>query len=345
MQIAFGAGRSGVTFFFVLSGFVLAWSARPSDDARGFYRRRFARIYPAYVVALALGAAALALSEGAGHVRDAWLTPVLLQAWVPNSDWYFAALVPAWSLSCEAFFSLVFPPVRRRLAHGSTRTLAWVGTACVGMPVALALTAMAWGGVGGASLSDNSVWVWLTVYCPLTRLPEFVLGMALALALRRGALPRVGLLPAAGASAAVVLACGAVPSVLGVVALPLVPFALLIVAAAQSDLRASSRSVLRHRLLVGLGGISYCFYLVHHVFVARLLEPGIGGLGGWAAFALALAGALVTAWVLHVLVERPLERRLRGPWRATSAAPSDTSRLRPSARRSGRPGPPRSSRT
>ena len=36
----------GVSFFFVLSGSVLTWSHRPSDTARGFYWRRFARIWP-----------------------------------------------------------------------------------------------------------------------------------------------------------------------------------------------------------------------------------------------------------------------------------------------------------
>src|SRR5262245_62142748 len=39
-------GTSGVTFFFVLSGFVLTWSARPGTKIRTFYRRRFARIFP-----------------------------------------------------------------------------------------------------------------------------------------------------------------------------------------------------------------------------------------------------------------------------------------------------------
>jgi peptidoglycan/LPS O-acetylase OafA/YrhL len=311
MEVLFGAGRSGVTFFFVLSGFVLAWAAggRPVG-ARRFYRRRFARIYPAYAVALVLGAALLVATEGLGHVRDAWLTPFLLQAWVPDSDWYFAALVPAWSLSCEAFFSLVFPPVHRALVHAAPRTLACVGVACAAVPMVLGVTVAATGAIPADGLSANAFWVWLVLYCPLTRLPEFVLGLVLAIALRRGALPRIALRPAIAATLAVLVGCGAVPSVLGVVALPLIPFALLIVAAAQSDLRGGAPAGLRAPVLVWLGGISYCFYLVHHVFIARLLEPGIGGLGGWSALAVALAGATLAAWLLHVGVERPLARRL-----------------------------------
>ena len=44
------AGYIGVTFFFVLSGFVLTWSARRSDTTLAFWRRRFFKIYPTYLL-------------------------------------------------------------------------------------------------------------------------------------------------------------------------------------------------------------------------------------------------------------------------------------------------------
>jgi len=37
----FTHGALGVSFFFVLSGFVLVWSTRPDDTAWPFLRRRF----------------------------------------------------------------------------------------------------------------------------------------------------------------------------------------------------------------------------------------------------------------------------------------------------------------
>src|SRR5689334_3276648 len=55
-------GGLGVTFFFVLSGFILTWSARPSDTARAFWRRRAAKIIPSYLVAWVL---AMVLVAGA----------------------------------------------------------------------------------------------------------------------------------------------------------------------------------------------------------------------------------------------------------------------------------------
>ena len=52
----FDPGDLGVSFFFVLSGFVLTWALRGDTGPRPgrFWTGRIVRIYPAYVVALAL---------------------------------------------------------------------------------------------------------------------------------------------------------------------------------------------------------------------------------------------------------------------------------------------------
>src|SRR5215213_1109215 len=85
----FLAGTTGVSFFFVVSGFVMSWTARSDDTARRFYRRRFARIYPAYVVAwmLSLG---IMVAQGRS---PSWvdLVPLSLsQSWVPSSTVFWA---------------------------------------------------------------------------------------------------------------------------------------------------------------------------------------------------------------------------------------------------------------
>ncbi|MGF6889192.1 hypothetical protein ABIA39_008521 [Nocardia sp. GAS34] len=44
-------GAAGVTFFFVLSGFIIYWSAGHGGSALSFYRRRVLKIYPTHLIA------------------------------------------------------------------------------------------------------------------------------------------------------------------------------------------------------------------------------------------------------------------------------------------------------
>lgn len=121
----FGAGMTGVSLFYILSGFVLAWVYRPSDNPGLFYRRRFARIYPAYIVAVLIAIAVAVATRGFSTVDLAAFT--LLQSWWPNPAVYYAASPVFWSLSCEAFFYLVFPLVSGHFARASARVL-WMLT-------------------------------------------------------------------------------------------------------------------------------------------------------------------------------------------------------------------------
>jgi peptidoglycan/LPS O-acetylase OafA/YrhL len=69
-------GGSGVGLFLVISGFSihLRWAARPDANhqfsLRGFWARRFWRLYPAYYVALALSIVLLVLAGGGRFLAE-----------------------------------------------------------------------------------------------------------------------------------------------------------------------------------------------------------------------------------------------------------------------------------
>ncbi len=114
----FEAGKTGVTLFFILSGFVLAWGYKPQQSAGSFWWHRVARIYPLHVmgVGLALVAAATLIPE----IRTDGAAPLaanllLVNGWVP--DWWQAGNPASWSLVCEAFFYLAFPFLIRPLVR------------------------------------------------------------------------------------------------------------------------------------------------------------------------------------------------------------------------------------
>ncbi|WP_101523488.1 acyltransferase family protein [Nocardioides houyundeii] len=306
----FGAGMTGVSFFYIVSGFVLAWSARSGTTALVFYGRRFARIYPAYIGAWVV-ALVLLVVTGAGLSGVDLLPPTLLQAWVPDEDAYFATNAVFWSLSVEAFFYAMFPFIFPVLARRGRASLTGICAACVGATWAVAVIA--------DQFKGDDTRLWAMAIFPPTRLPEFVLGMALALLVRQGFRVPVSLWWPALLSVGAVGLAGVVPDAYSRVAVTVVPFALLVYAGAVTDI-AGRATVLRSRTLVELGVWSYAFYLIHTQVLAvcaeaatRLGHPPAdldtpARLIWWVG---ALGASILASYLLHALVERPAERRLR----------------------------------
>ena len=104
-------------FFFILSGFILAYVYRPGF-ANGKYRffdfilARIARIYPVHLVTL-LFWVGLGAWSGFLWSHDRFGIPgfvsnlLMIHAWnvLPQNTWNF----PAWSISAEWFAYLIFP--------------------------------------------------------------------------------------------------------------------------------------------------------------------------------------------------------------------------------------------
>jgi peptidoglycan/LPS O-acetylase OafA/YrhL len=302
-------GVTGVSFFFVLSGFVLTWGAREDDTALAFYRRRAARLVPAYLVAW-LGTLVLDLVAHLpyGGRRGAVASLTLTQAWVPSRAVVFAVEVVGWSLSVEVFCSLVLPWLLPRLRAAGLVARRRVGLACVIATVANAALAT-------TVVQNPAGFPWTVAYFPVARLPEFVLGVVLALEVAEGTLPRIPLAPALLFAAAGVAAAGGRALEWRWAAVTIVPFAVLVVAAAQTDI-AGRRSLLRLPPLVRLGDWSYAFYLVHvPVAIAVLRLGGVRTFTDRHPMELAvvfLLASLAVAGLVHEYVERPCELRLRG---------------------------------
>jgi peptidoglycan/LPS O-acetylase OafA/YrhL len=323
------SGYAGVTFFFVLSGFVLALnyfdSLRTPRQVWSYAAARFARVYPLYLVALSWPAVHL---WAAGKLPEWHLLQKVLgvQAWNPDLHVAFGMLGPAWSISVELFLYATLPllvPVVRLLDRHVATLLTAIALVLAGLFV------LAWlfdstgrGDLLPADPASAHRWLYRT---PLVRVGDFVLGiLAARLFVRirdRRANARLGgwLVPA---SIAATFLLAAQPSLVNSAwswdAMYAVPAVALILGLAMAPESPISR-LLSLRGVVFLGEASFAFYLCH-IEVTRLV-----GAGSWengvtpqtvVLEVVNLLFATAVAIGLHVGVERPartIVRRLLDP--------------------------------
>ena len=318
------AGYVGVTFFFVLSGFVLAYGWTSTSRVSEFYVRRAARIYPLHALT-ALAMLLMLLRSG----LDWSALPfnlALVQAWSPDPTVHLSFVGASWSLSCEAFFYACFPLlflVLQRALH----------------PIRWAVGIIA--GALGLGVMATGLWPSLGEYLyhvPLFRLTDFAVGILIALAVRRGW--RVGVRPAAAAALVVsTYLLVLVVQTLGRTgaqqmwlfsAVMVLPFGLLIGAFAGHELDGG-RSVLASHRAVALGQWSFALYLVHGVILAAL-HGHVHELRGAVAIVVGVAVVALTitsSWLLYALYERPIDllarrrlaaRQVPAPARSSTSA-------------------------
>lgn len=123
-------GRTGVCFFYVLSGFVMAygyerWFGKDLSRYGEYFARRMRRIVPLYLFGIFLNGIAI-YRQHTGHAGvwyPSWLQPgrfhlamlglpislFALQSWIPIDAIQEPWNGPGWSICCEFFFYAVFP--------------------------------------------------------------------------------------------------------------------------------------------------------------------------------------------------------------------------------------------
>ncbi len=106
-----------VSFFFVLSGFILTYVYPRLDtfrDCRRFWFARFARVWPAHIAAFIFFGCLLGFSVSTStSVLVTAFNLLLVQAWIPIEKIFFSYNPVSWSISTELAFYLAFPVLIR----------------------------------------------------------------------------------------------------------------------------------------------------------------------------------------------------------------------------------------
>lgn len=313
--------------FYVLSGFILAHTHKNISSGKElgmFYISRMSRIWPLH---LACSLAVIAIIHHYNGQISATTTALnfsLLQAWIPDPAIYFSLNGVAWSLSDEAFFYALFP----LLILNINKT--WQ----IKLAASIILTALM---LFAFRDSERQLMLWSSYISPLTRLSEFMLGIAAYQIYLR--IKHVEIKSHFSSTTietlAIVLAGAAmwVGDLTFFSSLPLainksvsiwfancggaIAFALLIIAfALEKGLISKALSI---RPLVYLGEISFALYMVHQI-VLRLMDmyPQLtNGLPFAAAISLYYTSAIICAAAAHHLIETPSRKFMVGIARNT----------------------------
>lgn len=303
-------GYLAVDLFFILSGFVLAMNYAESFQGSlagvgGFYRLRFARIYPLHFVMLMLfllNPLAIALFSASGDT-SAYDWDYFVMSLFLVQNWGFSTELawndPAWSISTEVFAYLFFPFAAVLMG----RIIVTVGAALLAMAALLLALALAAQAAGG-SLGDDITGFGLTRCCL-----QFLLGM-LVWQMR----DRLGFATPRLSHAAILLAAGLI---LAYMLLPIgdalvMPAAFALLVFGLADPQARPGLWLNASWLETLGLISYSTYL-SHVFIKIwvkfvLVRPGVPE---WVPLPVYLLLVALASIVLYRTVEVPGRRWLR----------------------------------
>ena len=338
-QFFFGPlGGIAVSFFFVLSGFILTYVYRDRLQWGGlkrFYFTRWARIWPLHAVCLIATICLLYPPQPVEYPRmrlaSHWL---LLQSWIPDRNFILSYNGVAWSISTEAFFYLMFP----LFLLGGLRHFLWKYLLTIAFTV-VALFAL-------TKIAANPDWAstintrYVSHFNPAMRLFEFVSGMAVAYVFMSKRVGKVSLLQ-----------IGRWPvmlqTVLEIVALLLAGFsyyllqwmgyyawvshglglgrevsywlvycggmpfhAFCIYVFAQSN--GWLGQFLSTRSMIFLGEISFALYMVHRLVILSLISKYWVGsaLPYWAIVGSSFAIAIGISALLFLLIEMPMKNAL-----------------------------------
>ena len=336
-------GYSGLSMFFVLSGFLSAYNYADRDSVKCmgakesavFSIKKIAKLYPLHIAMLLIPLAGQIYGLVNGLVAPAQLfeklaaNALLVHAWIPLNDFYFSFNVPSWYLSVGLFLYFMLPVVLRAMDRYASPRAAYAAIGLIFLAQAVAadiasgLYARLYApGMETAEAFDQ----WFTQVLPAYRLGDFAIGCNLGyLFITRGEKPVSRGQAAALEGACMLLFAGAwlifrrisgtpAAAAFGNTQLCVLPAAALVYLFAL-DPGVLTR-LLTNRATIFLGGISASFFLIHQD-VIRITYMLLDRLGltleqSKPILFFACGAASVALSVIYERLEAAVKRRIHG---------------------------------
>ena len=290
-------GAVGMTFFFVLSGFVMAWSSQ-GGIKEGYFSKRLRRIYPAYLFMGLMSIPFLVDLKPLQVIPSVILFLTGTQAWIPSSFslWNF---IGSWSVSTELFFYATFP-ILFPLIRKHTKSFLFVSLAATSLIVPLSIM------LGSGSQFP------LFYVSPIHRLPEFIIGVCCGVYFSNGIRfsSRVNAILLI-LSIIVIITISPImnPGFMNTNVITVPATAILIFTLASFNVRSDSFAALP----IYLGKISYSFYLMQIPLIMLIekyhdLFTGMNSLSSWICM---FSANVIMACISYHFVEEPFMKMKR----------------------------------
>lgn len=323
---------AAVSFFFVLSGFVLSHAKYRTLEAGGakmrFIVERWFRIWPLHIVC---GIIFIYSLPAVGSFSQFYLYSTLQHSWVPSYSTGFFLNAVSWSISVELFFYIIFA----FLATMSVQILFTATVICI-CAVFGVMAAASWYPqfFPFSPLMPNLLETGVTqgsffYFFPPIRLPEFLAGMVTYRIFRAVNLtPRAATLAQCSVvliAALIVVFFWQINSIISkfvpIVAAQMFPhyglwpFCCLFIWAFAYQSGALAQ-VLSIKPLIYLGEISFSMYMIHQIIISNMdnnfgMRSATTVPESWVWTAIALAVTLVSSALLYAFVETPPRRLIK----------------------------------
>lgn len=267
----FKEGFVGVSFFFVLSGFIIAYNyqeklSENKITKRSFWVARLARVYPLHLLTLFIAAALgnYVITSGFADWSKHFLASLTLtNAYIPTADYFFSFNSPSWSLCCEQLFYFCFPFLVPLAKDYKNLFYVFVFSAIL-IIIGMYFTPVA---------DIKGYWY----VNPITRFPDFIVGMLLFrlydhlknknITFRQGSLIEIGSIVV---FMIFYLYAAEIPKVYRYSCYYWLPVALILLSFSLQ--KGIVSRLLSNRVLVIGGEISYSFYLIHIFILTSYVE-------------------------------------------------------------------------
>lgn len=315
----FNLGYAGVTFFFILSGFILTYSFTRSLESGGakfsdFIMHRIFRIYPVHLLCL-VAFVVVSLHYDSGYTVDLQKlikNALLLQSFSVAKADYFSFNAVSWSISVEMFFYVCFC----FLFFAQKRTIVLFTIVVISVSMYL----------NKNNALQNDISHWFYYINPFMRLPDFMIGMLMCkLYFGFKKTPSKDFLSIAEITSVMFVCLSFYIAANGgdlgglkwdVIFIPSMASAVFIFAFNGGVLS----KILSNKFLVFCGDASFAFYLIHAIVINvihKYIHINNTGMKETLTFiVISFIVSFALASLIYVLFEKPINKTLRSRWKS-----------------------------